>query len=53
MVLKLVLEEKEVVGGCHCDDVLGWVPRSVQDLLVEVQRVDVNLVLNDVTQNKD
>jgi len=43
--LELVLEEEEVVGGGDRDDVLRWVPGSVQDLLVEVQTVDVDLVL--------
>ena len=49
MSLELVLKEEQVVGGGDCNDVLGRMPGSVQDLLVEVQTVDVDLVLNDVT----
>ena len=49
MSLELVLKEEQVVSGGDCNDVLGRMPGSVQDLLVEVQTVDVDLVLNDVT----
>lgn len=44
-LVDLVLEDVEVVGGCYGDDVLVWVPRSVEDLLAEVQAVDADLIL--------
>ena len=42
---ELVLQQEEVVGGGHGDDVLVRVPGRVEDLLVEVQAVHVDLVL--------
>jgi hypothetical protein len=40
----LVLEDVEVVTGCHGDDVFLWVPGGVEDLLTEVQTVNSHLV---------
>lgn len=40
----LVLEDVQVVGGRDGDDVLGWVPGRVQDLLGEVQAVHADVV---------
>ena len=42
---ELVLQEEEVVGCGHSDDIFMRVPSRMQDLLVEVQAVHVNLVL--------
>jgi len=44
-VLEFVLEDVEVIGGGHGDDVLRWMPGRVQNLFVEVQTLDANLVL--------
>jgi len=44
-LVDLVLEDVEVVGGRHGDDVLVRVPRGVKDLLAEVQAVHADLVL--------
>lgn len=38
--LVVLLEQEEVVGGGHGDDVLLRMPRGVQDLLVEVQAIN-------------
>ena len=45
LLVDLVLKDVEVVGGGHCNDVLGRVPGGVQDLLAEVQAVHADLVL--------
>ena len=44
-LVDFVLEDVEVVGGGHGDDVLLGVPGGVQDLLAEVQAVHADLVL--------
>jgi len=36
LLVHLVLEDVEVVGGRYSDDVLMWVPRRVKDLLAKV-----------------
>lgn len=36
MLVDFVLENVEVVGGCHGDDILWWVPGCVKNLLTEV-----------------
>lgn len=44
-LVHFILEYVEVVGCRHCDDVVLGVPRSVKDLLVEVQTVHADFVL--------
>lgn len=36
MLVDLVLENIEVVGGSHGDDVLWWVPGCVKDFFTEI-----------------
>lgn len=43
-----IVEEIEIVGSSNGDDVVLGVPRSVQDLLGEVELVDVDLVFKPV-----
>lgn len=43
-----IVEEIEIVGSSNGDDVVLRVPRSVQDLLGEVELVDVDLVFKPV-----
>ena len=43
-MLIVLLEQKEIICGGHCDDVLLRMPGSVQDLLVEVQTVNRDFV---------
>lgn len=42
--IDLILEDVQVVGGSDGNDVLGWVPGRVQDLLGEVQAVHTDVV---------
>lgn len=44
-LVDLVLEDVQVVCGCDGDNVLLRVPRSVEDLLAEVQAINADLVL--------
>ena len=44
ILLVILLEEEEIVGGSHRYDVLLRVPGGVQDLLVEVQAVHGDLI---------
>lgn len=44
-LVDFVLENVQVVGGCHCNHVIFGVPGSVEDLLIEVQAVHADLVL--------
>lgn len=44
-LVHFVLEYVEVVGSRHCDDVVLGMPRSVKDLLVEVQTVHADFIL--------
>lgn len=44
-LVHFVLEDVEVVGGRHGDDVLMRMPRRVEDLLAEVQAVYADLIL--------
>lgn len=44
LLIDFVLENVQVVGGCHSDHVIFGVPGSVEDLLVEVQAVHADLV---------
>ncbi len=43
-LVDLVLEDVEIVGGRYSDDVLMWVPRSVKDLLAEVEAIYADLI---------
>ncbi len=45
MVLILVLEKEQVVGGCDSDHIFCRMPSCVQDFLVEVQTIYEDLVL--------
>lgn len=45
VLVHFFLEDVEVVGGCHGNDIFLRVPGGVQDLLVEVQAVHADLVL--------
>lgn len=45
MPLIVLLEEEEIVGGGNRNDVLLWMPGSVENLLVEVKAIDGDLVL--------
>lgn len=42
--IDLILEDVQVVGGRNGDDILGWVPGRVQDLLGEVQAVHTDVI---------
>jgi len=44
-VLVILLEEEEIVCGRHGDNILLWMPGSVEDLLVEIETVHRDLVL--------
>lgn len=44
ILVHFFLEDVEVVGGCHGDDIFLRVPGGVQDLLVEVQAVHADFV---------
>lgn len=43
--VEFVLENVQIVGGSDGDDVLGRVPRRVEDLLGKVQAVDADVIL--------
>lgn len=43
--VQFVLENVQIVGGSDGDDVLGRVPRCVEDLLGKVQAVDADVIL--------
>lgn len=43
-LVDFVLENVQVVGGCHSNHVIFGVPGSVEDLLIEVQAVHADLV---------
>ena len=45
----VLLEQEQVVGGGHRDDVLLGVPGGVEDLLVEVQAVHGDFILFPLT----
>lgn len=45
VLVHFFLEDVEVVGGCHSDDIFLRVPGGVQDLLIEVQAVHTDLIL--------
>lgn len=45
IALELVLENEQIVGGRHGNDVVQRMPGGVQDFLVKVQTVDADLVL--------
>ena len=49
----VLLEQEQVVGGGHRDDVLLGVPGRVQDLLVEVEAVDEDLVALALPRRRD
>lgn len=51
LLVDLVLENVEVVSGCYSDDVLVWMPRSVKDLLAEVEAVYTDLVFTTFPTN--
>lgn len=40
-----VLKDEQVVAGCDGDDVVGWMPCCVQDLLPEVQAVHTDIIV--------
>lgn len=44
-LVDFVLENVQVVGGCHSNHIIFGVPGSVEDLLIEVQAVHADLVL--------
>jgi len=44
-MLELVLEEEQIVCGCHCYDILCGVPRCMQNLFIEVKAVDTDFIL--------
>ena len=52
-MLKFVLQQEQVVGGCDGDDVFRRMPSRVQYLLVKVQAVDVDLVLFALSASAD
>ena len=43
-LLELVLQEEEVVCGCHGDYILRGMPCCVEDFLIKVQAVDKDLI---------
>lgn len=45
LLVDFVLENVQVVGGCHSYHVIFGVPGSVKDFLVEVQAVHADLIL--------
>lgn len=45
LLVELLLEYVQIVGGGHGNNVVQWVPGSVDDLLVKVQAVYTDLVL--------
>lgn len=45
LLVDFVLENVQVVGGCHSYHVIFGVPGSVEDLLVEVQAVHADFIL--------
>lgn len=45
LLIDFVLENVQVVGGCHSYHIIFGVPRSMEDLLVEVQAVHADFIL--------
>lgn len=45
LLIDFVLENVQVVGGCHSYHIIFGVPRGMQDLLVEVQAVHADFIL--------
>lgn len=45
MLVQFLLEYVQIVGGGHGNNVVQWMPGSVDDLLVKVQAVYTDLVL--------
>lgn len=45
MLVQFFLEYVQIVGGGHSNDVVQWMPGSVEDLLVKVQTVYTDLIL--------
>lgn len=45
LLIDFVLENVQVVGGCHGYHIIFGVPRGMQDLLVEVQAVHADFIL--------
>lgn len=43
--VQFVLENVQIVGGSDGNDVLGRVPRRMEDLLGKVQAVDADVIL--------
>ena len=52
-VLKFVLIDVKIVGGGHSNDILVRVPRSVQNLFVEIEAVNADFVLLPLSSSAD
>lgn len=45
VLVQFFLEYVQIVDGGHSNDVIQWVPGSVEDFLVKVQTVNTDLIL--------